>query len=71
MVGPRGCDSPDGDINNGYTVVNCATSAAQVYANQQTTANQWWAPFYGENLCFALRGTSSRAWAKCTSFVRT
>ena len=56
MVGPRGCDSPDGDINNGYTVVNCATSAAQVYANQQTTANQWWAPFYGENSVFCTSG---------------
>ena len=49
ITGPRGCDAPDGNPNNGFEVSNCVTSASQAYTNYVNVLANFWAPYYGEN----------------------
>ena len=52
IIGPRGCDSPDGDPRTAFVNSNCAQSGSQAYSNMINVLQNWWAPFFGENRDF-------------------
>lgn len=56
ITGPRGCDAPDGNPQNGFEISNCVTSGAQAYTNRLNVRANFWAPFYGENKDFCTSG---------------
>ena len=56
ILGPRGCDAPDGDPNNAFITNNCVSTQAQAYTNYQNILKNFAYPFYGENRFLCTSG---------------
>lgn len=57
ITGPRGCDSPDGDPQNGFIVDNCVTTQAEAFSNMQDLLKDFAYPLYGENRFLCTSGS--------------